>query len=369
MNLTDFASPLAARDHFVKASFGGFAGGGKTRTASDFLAGVYKRLGCKKPILIIDNEKGSRFLKPFFDEQQIDVLLKETVHLADVLQAFEFLRKGDISAVFIDSLTKVYYQYVRDYRSANKVTFMSLSDWGKVLPEWQEKFANTMVGISGNIVFTGRGGHKYEMEEEEQPDGRIKKNFVQAGVKMKIPGETPFETDINVWMSIAQEMDGNRPIVWREAFVMKDRSATIDGQTFKNPSFADFKPFVDYVCGIKTGDVSGPSDQSNLVPAENRWSSFRERRDIENEKIKAAFDILGLSSNGAEDKRLKVEITKRVFGTTSATEVERMAPEELGQKRAVLEAFATEWLKVNDPKERAAFVERYFNQPKETTNG
>ncbi len=62
MKLTDFATDLVAKNHFVKASFGGFQGSGKSRTAGDFIIGVYKELKLSKPILIIDNEKGSRFL-------------------------------------------------------------------------------------------------------------------------------------------------------------------------------------------------------------------------------------------------------------------------------------------------------------------
>ncbi|MCK4789976.1 MAG: hypothetical protein KAV87_39925 [Desulfobacteraceae bacterium] len=72
MKLTDFASPLAAKNNFIKMSIGGFAGSGKSRTGSEFIAGAYKYLKCKKPILFIDNEKGSRFLIPFFKNHGIE---------------------------------------------------------------------------------------------------------------------------------------------------------------------------------------------------------------------------------------------------------------------------------------------------------
>ena len=62
MILSEFAKPLVAKNHFIKASFGGFQGSGKTFTATNFVIGVYKDLKLKKPILILDNEKGGRFL-------------------------------------------------------------------------------------------------------------------------------------------------------------------------------------------------------------------------------------------------------------------------------------------------------------------
>jgi hypothetical protein len=36
MKLSQFASNLVSRNHFIKASFGGFQGSGKTRTATEF---------------------------------------------------------------------------------------------------------------------------------------------------------------------------------------------------------------------------------------------------------------------------------------------------------------------------------------------
>jgi len=64
--LEQFASPIVAGNNFIKASFGGFAGSGKTYTATQFVIGADKEFKCKKPILRIDNEKVSRFLIPIF---------------------------------------------------------------------------------------------------------------------------------------------------------------------------------------------------------------------------------------------------------------------------------------------------------------
>src|SRR5690349_19786495 len=88
-----FASEIVAKNSFIKASFGGFAGSGKSRTGSEFVAGAYKQLKCDKPILIIDNEKGSRFLIPFFKKELpgVKVFVKDTTQLADVLSAMEML--------------------------------------------------------------------------------------------------------------------------------------------------------------------------------------------------------------------------------------------------------------------------------------
>lgn len=357
--LDAFASPLVAKNHFIKASFGGFAGSGKSRTGSELLVGAYKEMNCTKPVLFIDNEKGSRFLIPFFKTHGIKTLVKDTMQVADVLQAFEFLQKGEIDFLFIDSLTKVYVKYVRDYKAKNHIVFMTLGDWGKVLPAWQEEFSDRFVDVNGNVIFTGRGGFSYEKEEDvtDEETGKVRKGqFVKSGVKMKMAGETPFEPDINVWMDIRQTVGAkNKTVVWREAQVMKDRSGLIDGKTFKNPTYKDFQPVVKFLMGNPTGEVAGATNTDNTAPSEN-WDGYRkkEAREIELEKIKAVFDKLGLGTS-AKEKQVKVLATEKVFGTTSGTEIEKMSAETLAFGRHQLERLFANWDQI-EPEERLQHV-------------
>jgi len=323
-DLNKFASPIMAENNFIKASFGGFAGSGKTRTATELIIGCYKKMGCNKPILIIDNEKGSRFLIPIFKNAGIEAFIKETVHLPDILEAFRLLNSGQISFLFIDSLTKVWYKYVRNYREKNKRTFMTLQDWGKILPSWQEDFADEFVNLTGNCIFTGRGGYTYDMEEDENK----KKQFVKSGVKMKMAGETPFEPDINIWMEISQEIGKTgHPVIWREGLVMKDRSGIIDGKTFKNPTFKDFEPVVDFLLTVKKGKVAKETDTTNISPHES-YDGRRKEKEILLEKIKSEFDKRQFST-GKEDKQMKIMIIEKIFKSTAIAEIETYSIEKL----------------------------------------
>lgn len=321
MDLSEFATELKAKNQFIKASFGGFAGSGKSRTASEFVIGAYKQLGCTKPVLFIDNEKGSRFLIPLFQKAGIQTLVKDTINLADVLKSFEYLNSNEIDFLFIDSLSKIWYKYVRDYRENNKKQFMTLQDWGKILPSWQEQFADKFVELSGNCVFTGRGGYTYDMEENEKG----KKEFVKSGVKMKMAGETPFEPDLNIWMDINQRVVDDKPEVWREALILKDRSGLIDGMSFNNPTYDAFKPVIDYLLAMPIGGVAGSSDESNLAPVESEsWYKERDEREIQLELIKDLFTKNDLGGTSADTKKQKILITEKVFGTSSSKALEKM---------------------------------------------
>lgn len=371
--LKQFATQMASNGKFVKASFGGFAGSGKTRTGAEFLVGAYKDLGYSKPILLVDNEHGSRFLIPFFKKElpKAEVYVKNTTSLADVIEAMQLLKDGEIEALFIDSLSKVWYGYVADYKNKNRITFMTLQDWGKILPSWQAEFSDRFVDVAGTIVFTGRGGFSYEKEEDEKDDatGKVKKGqFVKSGVKMKMAGETPFEPDLNVWMEQEQEMgpDGKIAKVWREAQILKDRSGVIDGKMFKNPMYKDFQPFVKFLIGLPVGEVAGISNSSNMAPAENfeGWDR-KQQREIQSEKISGLFDKYGFSGSlSKEQKQLKAEIIEKIFGTLSMTEIEKMEPGTMAEKATNLSVLLKELQNEDD---KLVYVKN-FTLPDEAFN-
>lgn len=364
--LQEIATKLKAKDHFIKASFGGFAGTGKTRTASEFIAGVYQDLKIKKPLLIVDNEKGSRFLVKFFEDKNIETYVKETVQLSDVIGSFRLLNEGEIGFLFIDSLSKVWYQYVRDYKELNgKKTFMTLQDWGRILPAWQEMFSDQFVNLDGNCVFTGRGGYTYDMEVNEETK---KKEFNKSGVKMKLAGETPFEPDINVWMEMEQEMKNGKPIVWREAQIMKDRSGSIDGMTFKNPTYKDFQPVVKYLMQIPTGDVAGETSKNNLAPSEN-FEYLNRKRENERlmDEIKGIFDLHGLTGNmGKELKQMRAAILNTVFQTVSFERIMDMDNSTLTKGRDLINELFLSMADVEDS-EKLKFIKDYDVNSKKIT--
>jgi hypothetical protein len=366
MKLEQFATDIVSEGNFIKASFGGFQGSGKTLTSCKFIVGCYKnlKLSQDKPLLMIDNEKGSRFLIPYFKKElpKLRVIVKQTEELADILESFRYLHNGEISFLFIDSLTKVWYQYINQYLDGfgyngdrRKKAFMTLNDWGNVIPAWREKFSKSFVDTVGNIVFTGRGGHTYEMEEIEE-NGKTKKAFVQSGVKMKTEGETPYETDLNVWMEMKQEIVAGQATVWREAFILKDRSNTIDGMTFKNPDFDSFKPVIDMIFGLQTGKISKESDTTNMAPKEEYgYQENKKKKEIALEKIQNELLKLQLGTS-VSDKALKVKIIERFFGTSAWTEIEGMKIERLTEKLPQIEEFVSLWAQQED---KAKFITAY----------
>lgn len=86
-------------------------------------------------------------------------------------------------------------------------------------------------------------------------------------------------------------------------------------------------------------EVAGASFTENLAPGNDlEWVQKNLARKIEVEKIQAVFDVNGLGdARSKADKQLKAVIIKKVFGTTSTTEIEKMDAAQLNYCRAVLE--------------------------------
>lgn len=364
LKLSDFATPLKAEHHFVKVSFSGFAGSGKSRTSSEFIRGLWKQAKIKKPLLFIDNEQGGRFLLKQFEKDGIEVVYKQTEQLADVIKAMDFLKSGEIGGLFVDTLTKIWYKYVRDYRAINKRTFMTLQDWGKILPAWQEEFSDRFVEINGNFIFTGRGGFEYEKEDDEVNEaGTVTKKgqFIKSGVKMKLAGETAFEPDLNIWMSLEQSLVKGKPVQYRNALITKDRSGMIDGKNFKNPTFENFKPFVSYVFDIPLGKVAHASNTENNAPHEDSdyWRN-KELKDIEKEKIENTFDKAGFTgSQSKETKRIGILVMEKIFETSSMTEVMKMTAPELKKRRIMLVSLLSELEDIEDRESKELHIREF----------
>ena len=196
------------------------------------------------------------------------------------------------------------------------------------------------VAAQGSIVFTGRGGFEYEKEEDQRDEatGKVKKGqFVKSGVKMKMAGETPFEPDLNIWMEREQEIrpDGEL-IVWREAQIMKDRSGLIDGKTFKNPTYADLRPFVQYLIDVPAGAVAGETSSRNIAPAENYEGYDRRQQaqvaldEIKEEMLRHHGHGMDAGTKAAKQETLE-KITRCVMpdGTRSWARLESFRPEEI----------------------------------------
>ena len=311
---------------FLKLAAEGIAGSGKTYTTALIAIGLHKRIKSTKPIVIFDTEESSRFLRPLFEKDNIQVLVKQSRTLSDWSLTVDHCVSGTADILITDSITHIYDGFLQAYMERTGRKRLEFQDWGVIKPLWRREFSEKFVRAHLHILFTGREGFTYDYEVN---DNTGKKELRKTGVKMRAEAETAHEPDVLMQMSQYQEMLGDDKKVWREAFIMKDRSTLIDGKTFRNPAYKEFEPMVEWLLSdpkeeVKTdtksdADMFGNEEDRSKIIRER--TIFLERNDAELDKVCAG--------TSADAKSLRLALTEKAYGETSDTKIQGMALEQV----------------------------------------
>lgn len=324
-----FFSDLAMTTPYFKMAAEGAAGSGKTYTLALLAAGLYKQIGSDKPIVIYDTERSAKFLRPFFQGQDIPVLLKDSRSLTDLTATMDYCDAGNAEILIIDSITHVWEGFLNAYQKKKNRAYIQFQDWGFIKPTWKREYSDRLVMGRYHILFTGREGFIYDHEINEETG---KKELIKTGVKMKVEGDTAYEPDVLIRMERFEKLLGDNKEVWREATVIKDRAALIDGQVFRNPTFEDFRPVVEFLLT----DVKAPAESTarsdlDMIDNEEGNREDRNQRKIMLERNDALLDEVA-AGTAKDAKAMRLSLMKYGYhGETSVVAVAEMNLEELSE--------------------------------------
>lgn len=307
---------------FLKMGLMGFAGDGKTYTASEVAIGMVQLMRTRglpdgdKPVMFIDTETGSDWVKPRFDAANIELMVAKTRSFVDLLEAVRVTeREGAV--LLIDSISHFWRGLCDEYASRKgRKRGLEFSDWAWLKSEWA-KFTDLFVNSKCHIIMCGRAGFEYDFFEGD--DGR--KNLEKTGIKMKAETETGYEPSILVLMEKHQALldDKREKQVWRTATIIKDRSDTIDGMEFTNPTFKDFMPHIEHLnLGGAHLSVDLSRDNAELFADDGtpRWQQEKRAKEIALDEV---AELLGKHHPGstAEAKKSKADWIEKAFGSRS----------------------------------------------------
>lgn len=306
---------------YLKAGIMGFAGDGKTYTASEIAIGLVELMRARKlpagdkPVMFLDTETGSDWVKPRFDAANIALFTAKTRAFVDLLTAVrEAEHEGAV--LMIDSISHFWRNLTEEYAERkNRKRGLEFQDWAWLKAEWG-KFTDLFVNSKCHIIMCGRAGYEYDFFENENG----KKELEKTGVKMKAETETGYEPSILILMEKHQELlDKGEKRVWRTATVLKDRSTKIDGATFVNPTFKDFLPHIEFLNlgGDHLGvDLTRDSGELFADDGEPRWQKERRMKEIALDEI---GELLGKHYPGTTNdaKKAKGDLLEGAFATRS----------------------------------------------------
>ncbi len=314
---------------YLKMGILGFAGTGKTRTASNMAIGLHKMLVDRnlspKPIYFLDTETGSDWVNPYFKKAGIELFVAKTRAFTDLLTATKEAQK-EASILIVDSISHFWKEIVDTFlrkkseRIGKKIHRMEFQDWATVKAEWAQ-FTDAYVNSQLHIIMCGRAGYEYDYFEND--DG--KKELEKTGIKMKAETELGFEPSLLVLME--RDMDMDTKTVYRTAKIMKDRSDTIDGKEFKNPTFESFLPHVMSLNlgGVHVGvDITRTSDDLIGVDGKTDYEREMKEKAIVLDEIESAL-ISIYPGQTKEEKKAKLDLLDKHFYSKSWERIKTMA--------------------------------------------
>lgn len=337
---------------FLKLALEGFAGDGKTFTATQIALGVHKLIASTKPIALFDTEKAFKALKPQFDAAGVEAIVNdEQRSLTALNQAIKWCEEGGADILIVDSITHVWEEFLRAYLNRPdkngkevKRNRLEFQDWGVLKPQWKELFSTPFVMAKCHIIFTGRAGYEYT-DEKNQETG--KREIFKSGIKMKAETETAFEPDILVLMQKVHDLISETKTIWREAMVIKDRTTQIDGKIFKNPTFDDFYPAIKVLLDGTLREIHGVNIPDTFEEFENKFSEIGKEKTRIIAELEGCFEIMGLGT-GAVDKQVKAWTLNQVYGVNSTEMVERKNISVMREGLKVVQSFADKYKEYMD---------------------
>lgn len=333
----------ATGSSYLKAGFLGFAGAGKTYTATLLAIGTRKLFGLTGPIAMFDTERGSDDIQDFvFRETGAKLLVAKRRSLADLMSVARECEGAGVSVLVVDSITHVWRECVESYQRAKRgrgrSDRMEFQDWGRVKGEWQQ-WPDWFLNSPMHVIVCGRAGHEYETIEND--DG--KKEMVKSGIKMKAEGEFGFEPSLVVEMQrdFATDRKGRlteeRNVINR-AVVLKDRKRVLDGRACEDPTFDFFRPHVELLLGGEHVPVDTTArTEFHLDPSgRDRWEREKQSRESLSEEI-AGFMQIVWPGQTADEKRRRSEAMLEFWGAAGWAKLSKETPSD--KLAAGLEAF------------------------------
>lgn len=308
---------------YLKAGLMGFAGDGKTYTACEIAIGLVLLMREReietgsRPAMFLDTETGSDWIAPRFNQNGIKLMTAKTRAFIDLIPAIEEAESSG-SVLIIDSITHFWRELTESYaKKKNRRRGLEFQDWAWLKSQWGN-FTDKFVNSQAHIIMCGRAGYEYDFFTNDSG----KRELEKTGIKMRAETETGYEPSMLILMEKHQDMESNK--VYRTASVLKDRSDLIDGKTFRNPTFDDFLPHIEFLNlgGTQVGvDISRDSKDIIDRDGKSQWYLDKEQKEIVLDEIQSLLVKHHPSTSGA-DKKAKSSLIEKHLKTLSWKRVE-----------------------------------------------
>ena len=335
--------PASNKQAFAKVGIYGNAGSGKTYTAALIAIGLHKFAKATKPVGMFDTEPAASYIIPLFKAAGIDFVVYDESRALKDLMAFMDEAEEACSVVIVDSVTHVWRDTQESYlakineglarKNKKPVHKLEFHHWGPIKGAWA-KFTDRYLSSKLHVIVCGRAGSIYEYQTNEETG---KKELITTGTRMATEKEMGYEPSLLIEMVPARE-DGK---IVNRAIVMKDRTATLNGNEIDFPDFGKLQShfaFLNIGGEHYTSLDARDSKEMFTEDGQDDWSNEQRQRAIWSEEILGILQT-HFPSQSVEHKKQRQDLMFEYFGTRSWTKVENTASDKLKTGFEALKAF------------------------------
>lgn len=323
--------PACNTQAYLKCGILGFAGSGKTYTATSIAIGLHKELverailAAGTPVAFIDTETGSDFVAPRFADEEVNLVQAKTRAFVDLLEAVQEVAQLR-SILIVDSISHFWSELQDAYEAKRKrKTGLTIRDWMIIKKQWRQ-FTDLFVNSTAHIILCGRAAWEFGFHEGE--DG--KREMEKTGVKMRVEGETGFEPSLLLYMDRHQDVSTKPIKTWRTGEVLKDRSSKIDGKVYRNPTYRHIQPHINALnLGGEQVGVDTSRNSKELISTEDKSIKHELRQKAVTLDEVQALLVKHYPTQTNDAKRAKADHLEKHFATRSWARVKESRYHEL----------------------------------------
>lgn len=328
----------------AKVGIFGMQGSGKTTTNALLALGVSLMYHNGAPVAMQDTEAGSDYLKPIFDAEGVKLFVHKSGAFSDMEKVLDEAIGAGCCAFIMDSVTHTWRELQDTYCAQMCRRYkcdeydIQFQDWRELKARWAT-WTYAFLNSPLHCFISGRAGYDYEYEV----NAKGKKELIKGNSKMKA------ETEFGYEPSLLVELEGVRKTANKKhtggtinhvAYVLKDRSRSLNGMTFEWPDMNDYKKgdwqkvftkFEPYFKFLNIGGVQKamlPNTSEDLFDADSHDTAARQRaqaKKIALEEIENVMGVVLWPGATADMKRIKLGAMQALWGVRSWSAVEGMS--------------------------------------------
>lgn len=348
--------PVPAQVIPLKVGWYGAAGDGKTTSAALFALALSKEVHDGAPVWATDSEDGWKFLKPIFDMEKVELVIRKVPTFLAMRQDLRDAERAGACVWNADSLTTIYREWLKACQTKCGIN----GQWGSEMRYGWTAFTQQFLTSSIHCQALGR---IKDVEEEMVVDEKGNTKKVKTGDKLNAGGGESFTFEPHLAIRLSRErkdkvkrglkIEAEGRVIHR-ADVEKDRTWALNSRIIRWHDLAKYelggyrevwKSLRPHFQAMQaTGDATpiDLSQSSEDLIADNmsdgEYYARKERKEALCAEIKAHLDLY-FGGRGKEEIQTRITVSDAVFGVKSKEAADKLPTKQLERGLRILQSF------------------------------